>query len=700
MSYYRSSENYQKSWRPVSMADVNRDSVPWSRRMQAEQIFLEKTLEHQLAAAASALSRRVKESDCRAKPQKAPLYTQYPDYPAARACIGLTAIAEFNSYCDAAIGKQWLPALTQLRELSRYDLDQAAFEQTARHVAEAVDNRVCIDHLMRFQHMSVVEAYRLFATAMLDLRFDRLRDLIFAACILGDLVYTLISRVEIREKLHPLTVKILTSLAPVCRRYEENIAECSPDQLPWEGEVLAQELMKALLPFLPAPPKVASPSPPRPQLSPEQRRQLRRNVKKVSMTRPGNPLENLKDISVRGLDEVLPPSIVDENRLQRVMHSLKEENKISTPNISQQSAPEIQSLLSSTSATLKQATDHGEWGDPRAQITHRGKWGDPRADEISNEIRRSLFKPGLVEQKLEITARKTKLFGCDQEGFVNEKVLARSNNVQVVEKIKNSAAAIEKQLKRFKWFGQKDKKTMQRYRYRGSLDPHRLCNLATSSLICRRWNNERVRDYHGRPLVVLAKDGSSSNTANTTFAGQILTAAFLRTRHLARIDVLAADYSSGNRHSPLVQWLYHPVKTSHSGPYGTVAPIASLAVKGQGGNFDVVSISYILQEALKVRKPKQFVHVINITDGKFNNTVAEVRSMVQELREDHELTYSFVILGDFKVDIPEADFVITVPASELTKPLSIAERIAKHINSLVNIRRYKKGRFHGSKKEK
>ncbi len=235
---------------------------------------------------------------------------------------------------------------------------------------------------------------------------------------------------------------------------------------------------------------------------------------------------------------------------------------------------------------------------------------------------------------------------------------------------------------------------MERYQNRGNLDHSRLYKLGTSQLINRRWNEEDVNDYHGRPLVVITKDGSSSNTVETTFAGQILTAAFLRTRHMARIDIIAADYSS-DRSGPLVQWLYHPGKIRYAGLYDAAALVASLAPKGQGGNNDVLSISYILQESLDVRKREQFIHVINVTDGKFNSPISEVKSMVKKLREDYGLTYSFIVLGGFKVDVPEADYTISIPATELAKPVSIAERIAQHVNQLVCNKRAKRRFFYG-----
>jgi hypothetical protein len=190
-------------------------------------------------------------------------------------------------------------------------------------------------------------------------------------------------------------------------------------------------------------------------------------------------------------------------------------------------------------------------------------------------------------------------------------------------------------------------------------------------------------------VVVLAKDGSSSNSLETTFAGQILTAAFLRIERIARIQVIAADYSSGPDGSPLVRWLYHPQKTPGLIPSRAVDAVASLPPKGQGGNKDVLSVSHILRETLAAVDRKQSIIVINITDGIFNSPVDHVRAMVKKLKADHNLIYSFVVLGERKIDIPEADHTMRIPQSELSDSKQIAERIARHVNTLVLAQRNK-----------
>ncbi len=270
--------------------------------------------------------------------------------------------------------------------------------------------------------MTVVEAYRLFTVAMLDFRFDRLRDVIFAACILGDLVYALICREEIRERIHPLTHKILTSLAPACRKYEKNLVDITAAELLNHSDILARELMEALLDFLP---EVQRKQPTIPQDRPPIKVQhLKRKLldsRRVPITKRKPISQADKSIPLKGLDEVFPPSVDDEERLIRTVPQNNKDDKVSNPKAVPRPVPEVQQLLAVTNETLK-------------KVAGKGHWGDPRVDEVSNEIRRSLFKPGVVEQEIDKTRRKTWLFGCEREGYIHEKILPRSKNSQAVEK--------------------------------------------------------------------------------------------------------------------------------------------------------------------------------------------------------------------------------------------------------------------------
>jgi hypothetical protein len=666
MTVYYDTEKYQRTWRPVSIADSNRYSVSWSRRIEAQDRLDEVTFQQQIAAASCALGRPAKEKELKVAPQRAPLYTQYPAFPAARACIGLTAIAEYVAQLGASA--KWLNILNQTRQQVAANIDPAALDRTRGYVLEAVSNRVCLDHLSRFAGVSAVESYRLFAAAMLDLRFRQLRDLILAACLLGDLLFALLSRERIRNRLHPLSVRILEAMSPAIARYQAAVRECDASQLPVHAVSLATQLFDALLRFLP----LKLPETPKAPTLPAPVKGIRPAATRVPVRKQQVPPmgEDVLSLPLQGTDEVVPPAIDEPAALQtRPKAQSQPSDRLPPRGPSSTEELQVQAALQQAVAVL-------------AQATGKESWQDPRVDQVAQSLRRGLFKPGVIERELTAKQRKVKAFGSEREGTIREEVLSRCRDLAAVTRITKGADPIHRKLRKFRWFGQRDEVALDAHQSRGSIDPRRLHRIALSELIYRRWQQQPITDYRGHPVVVLAKDGSSSNTHQTIYSGQILTAAFLRIQKLAGLDVFAADYSSGAG-GPLIRWMYHPQKTPAISPVQAVDAVASLPPKGQGGNEDVLSISHIIREALESIGPKQTVVVINITDGKFNSPVDQVREMIKELRADYRVTYSLVVLGNTAVSIPEANHTLHIPQSELVDPHRIAARIAKHVNAVV-----------------
>lgn len=675
---------YQRVWRPVSIADTDRYNVSWSRRLEAQDMLDEMSFQHQKAAASSALGRPAKDSEVTVAPQRAPLHAQYPAFPAARACVGLSAIAQYNTHSQSS--RKWLAAPTAAGTQSAENVDPQVLKQAQAYVVEAVSNRVCLDHLRLFEDMSAVESYRLFATAILDLRFPRLRDLILAACLMGDMVFALLSREQIRAKLHPLSSRILEAMAPALARYQAAILECKAAQLPARGASLAAQLMEAVLPFLP----------PKSREEPAKHvpgKDALRGAKRVPIRKQQDPPPSEHALSqpLQGMDEVVPPSIDEPNSALQVRprDGTKQSDRLPAPNAATSAEQrQIQKIMQHAATVV-------------AQATGREPWHDPRVDQVIDALRRRLFRPGVIEAELIARQRRVKAFGSEREGTLREEVLSRCRNRDALARIQKGADPICEKLGHFRWFGERDDVLLERLQARGRIDPRRLPKIGSSDLIYCRWQEHRVTDYRGRPVVVLAKDGSSSNTLETTFAGQIVTAAFLRIERIARIQVIAADYCSGHAASPLVRWLYHPRKTPGLIACRAVDAVASLPSKGQGRNEDVLSVSHIMRETFAAVDRKQTIIVINITDGIFNSPLNEFRKMIESLKADREIMYSLVILGDAKVDVPEADHTVHIPKSELSDPNQVAERIAKHVNALVLAQR-RKGKKHRvwKKKEK
>ncbi len=726
-----SESKYQRIWRPVSIADANRYSVSWSRRNDARDRLDDLTFQYQKIAAESALSRNVLDSELKSRPQRGPLHTSYPSFPAARACLGLSAVSEFKAHAGKI--NTLLQSVVKLGPERIKGLDQNAIVQTSRFVAEAVANRLCIDQLYRIEGLGSVESYRLFAVATIDFRFTRLKEVILGACTLGDLIFGLVKSEQMRQRLHPLTCRILEALAPACKRYQVASVSCNDEELPTLGANLAKDLMEALVPFQPLQ-QTLKPGDIEPKAGRPQRGQNRIPIRKNKQITPD---QDAASLPLAGTEDKVPPSIDEPGQWQLKPPAKKAKSSKITCEICGMQNPshnkfcivcghqiekDIKPSSSEDSDTkgTSQLEKDDDQTDERlsppgrkspeeakallmiqqavrtiAQATARSQWDDPRVDQVAEALRNTLFLPGVIEEQLITQRHRIKAIGSEREGVIHEDVLSRCRDKQALSHLNQGAAPIEKKLRGFKWFGQRQKTLVDRLQDRGSLDPRRLYRISTSPLLHRRWRQRNVTDYKGWPFVVLAKDGSSSNTIHTTFAGKILVAAFLRIQKLAKIRLFAADYSSKSRAGYLVRWLYHPQKTPGRSSHLAVEAVASLPLKGEGGNEDVLSISYIMNEVLNFhRSNNQTVIVINITDGKFNSPIDEFRSMIKKLRADHKLTYSLVILGDTPVNVPEADHIVRVPSTELQDPHQIAERIAKHVNALVrNLRSKVRSRY-------
>lgn len=729
MGWYNESK-FQKTWRPVSISDVNRYSVSWSRRNEAKDKLDELTFEHQKTAAESALGRSISDSELKTKPQRGPLHTQYPAFPAARASLGLSAVSEFKAHAGKI--NMLLQTAVKLRPERIANFDPNAVAQTSRFVADAVANCLCIDQLYRIECLGSVESYRLFAAAMVDLRFTKLKDVILGACTLGDLIFGLVHCKKMRQRLHPLTCRILDAMAPACKRYQISTASCSAEQLPTIGARLAKSLIEALLPFMPLK-QTIKPS----NVSPKSKGAYGAQ-KRVPICKTKQIAQNQDALSLplAGTDDIVPPSIDEpgqwrlkpsadkaksgkttcencgaQNTLYNKFcikcgHQIKKDMMPSSgENSDAQPASQLGRDDGQTDKCLS-SPGHKSQEEAKvsliiqqavrtiAQATARSQWDDPRVDQVAEALRNTLFLPGVIEEQLTTQRHRVKAIGSDREGVIHEEALSRCRDKQAIRHLNQGSAPIEKKLRGFKWFGQRQITLVDRLQDRGSLDPRRLYRISTSPLLCRRWRRHNAIDYKGWPVVVLAKDGSSSNTVHTTFAGKILATAFLRIQKLARIRLFAADYSSDGR-GLLVRWLYNPKKAPGRSSHIAAEAVASLPLKGQGGNEDVLSISYILEEVLDFHHSnRQTIIVINVTDGKFNSPINEFRSMIRKLRADHKLTYSLVVLGDTPVHVQEADHIVRVLSTELQDPHQIAERIAKHVNSLVkNLRNKRRSRY-------
>lgn len=662
------------------MADAARYGVPWARRLQGQDMLDQALFEHQMAAAGCALGRPARPSQLKARPQRAPLHTRYPAHAAARACLGLTAAVEFDAH-QSGLGAGWVRGLAAMPVPP--DVDQRAHQLVQGQVMAIVNQRVAGDHLHRFGGLTAIVSHRLYMAAIGDQRLRQLRDVVAWACLHGELIPGILARPCIVAAHDPLAIQILEALRPACERYCRAAATCSAPQLIEHGRWLAAELMSALLPFLPrsAPSSQSPQAPPIPPVQPGRPR-LTRRVRMRSAPHPPPPAEAM-NVPVQGCEELLPP-VIDVAQPQPAPRAPAPQD---AERLSRTGAPSAEaSALRALMAGVGQAI---------AAATGRASFEDPRVDEVTQALRAQPLRPGLLDDPARRAGYRLLAYGTAPGGAIQEEALPPCRDPQRLDRIARASEQVEKRIGRLGWFGHRRKARPRRYCTQGALDRRALGRLACSQAVRRQWEHTEVVDARGSPVVVLAKDGSSSNTLQTTFAGQVLAHAFLRLAPRVRIRVFAADYASGP--GPLVRWLYHPTRTPGRTTRAATAAVASLPPKGQGANADVLSISHIVRQVVAAPgvHAATTIILVNITDGKFNSPPQQVRAMVQALRREHGLSYSFVVLGDVMIDVPEADHVVTIPGRDLGNARIIAERIAAHVRALVAGLRGKAGRRRG-----
>jgi hypothetical protein len=310
-------------------------------------------------------------ADLKAKPQKGPLYTQYPGYPAARACIGHTAIAETLAQLQAGAPPP-VDSATLGPRAAR--VDPSALARTAQYVQEQVGYRQVLDHLTHFRNLTAAESYRLFACAMNDFSFPLLRDVICAAVNLGECLAGWVSRPAVRAQLHPLTVRVFDALTPVVAEYTAALNHCEAHELPARGAALQRALLTALLPLLPppaAPTDETHPATAAPQ-----------DVNRVPLAREGRPLQISPADPLRGLDELGPRLIAPPANPLALLCARAGGG--GTP-------------VRGRRRPLRSPDAAAGLGQSLSAATQDDAWGTPRTDAVSRTIQTSLFRPGVME---------------------------------------------------------------------------------------------------------------------------------------------------------------------------------------------------------------------------------------------------------------------------------------------------------------
>jgi len=202
-------------------------------------------------------------------------------------------------------------------------------------------------------------------------------------------------------------------------------------------------------------------------------------------------------------------------------------------------------------------------------------------------------------------------------------------------------------------------------------------------------------------VLLNACDGSGSLNANQMKMAKVLATSWLNASARRNVQILAGFYHSketaGNESGPLVQWVYHPLKTVCTSRKDATRAVVSLPGCGTGVQSDVLSIAFMLEEARQLAKGKM-IYLVLITDCLWNRSLDtagsgedEVYSFFQNLYQDshRRIHTTMVALGNASQGFEQLlDKVIIVPPEQLTDYAKVAAQIGTYVASLMKVRRF------------
>lgn len=212
-------------------------------------------------------------------------------------------------------------------------------------------------------------------------------------------------------------------------------------------------------------------------------------------------------------------------------------------------------------------------------------------------------------------------------------------------------------------------------------------------------------DKRGRPVLLIACDGSGSLNRDQMAMLKNMACAWLMATAKSRIEILAALFHSGeyrkNRSGPLVQWMYHPQKTPAISRKDAARTLVSLPDNGTGAQSDALSLAFMLEEARKIAKGRT-IYLVLITDCAWNRSFMNEMSGHEEVYNYFQWAYdelgdklhtTLVALGvKNKTGFEDLlNKVINISQEELTDYVAAADRISSFVATCIKEQRRHNG---------
>ena len=677
------------SWKGVGPGDAFNSNLDYPERLQAQRSFYSMCKQAQKFAARLALGGLPKDFKPAIQPQLGPCYTNYPAGFAVYAAIGLTAFLEFKQWAGARFLSVRLK--DYLENPVKYDdvwVDEATYKTLAQNVTEKVQTRLLLADLSRYKELSTVEIYRLFGASQQDLRFESVPEILEAVIIYGDILP------DWKDlNLHHVTKVLFRKLEEVSKIYFELLPTAKSHELVLLGEEWVVEICRTLAPHLP---------PPNEEEENKNRTHMDRLQEEGAASEPRysnrkKPLEMSDHIPP--LDEPKAPALFPpKNQIQQILSDMISSTNVGTDDTSKLPGGEESEKIKEVAKILKQFNE-----TLNQSCGQRQNWEDIRSEIVERTLKNSSFSKGPIEGNPTDGHSVNVHLGGNQEasGEIYDRPVELSDNETAYQNLVSEAEPITQSLKRILYPNVEQVAETQRICSGGTLDPARMALAFFSETIFKRYIIVEEPDKRGRPVLLIACDGSGSLNKDQMAMLKNMACAWLIATAMSRIEVLAALFHSGeyrkNQSGPLVQWMYHPRKTPATSRKDAARALVSLPDSGTGGQSDALSLAFLLEEARKIARGR-IVYLVLITDCVWNRSFMTEMSGQEEVYNYFQWAYdefgdklhtTLVALGVENETGFEnlLDKVIKISQQELTDYVAVADRISSFIATCIKEQR-------------
>jgi len=677
------------AWKGVGPGDAFNSNLDYRERLQAQRIFYTMCKQTQRFAARLALGELPKEFKPAVQPQIGPCYTNYPSGIAVYAAIGLSAFLEFKHWAgNRSLSVHLKEYLENPAEHDDVQVDEATYKTLAQTVTEKVQTRLLLTDLARYKELSSVEIYRLFGASQQDLRFESVPEILEAVILYGDILP------DWKDlSLHYVTKVLFRKLENVSEIYFELLSTAKSHELVVLGEEWVIEICRALAPHLP---------PPQEEEETQNSSQMDRLQEEIEDLEPRysnkkKPPEMSDHIPP--LDEPKAPALFPSNNpIGQVLSDMASSMNVGTDNASKDADTEESEDLKAVAEVLKQFSEALSQSCGQRRNTE-----DIRSEIVERTLKNSSFAKGPIEGNPTDGHSVTVPLGGNQEasGDIYDRSVELSDNETAYQNLLGEAEPITQSLKRILYPNVEQVVETQNICSGGALDPTRMAMALFSESIFKRYIIVEEPDKRGRPVLLIACDGSGSLDKDQMAMLKNMACGWLNATAKSRIEVLAALFHSGeyrkNQSGPLVQWMYHPRKTPATGRKDAARALVSLPDSGTGGQSDALSLAFMLEEARKIARGR-IIYLVLISDCAWNrsfmtemNGQEEVYNYFQWAYDEFEdkLHTTLVALGvENETGFEDLlDKVIKISRKELTDYVAVADRISSFVANCIKEQR-------------